>query len=219
LDYQINVSADNEPGPGFRFSMSGAPQHALHYPFTGNDADPELVNPAIWGKNNITGVVITAAMRGGRRPQWSIPETVSGDLVRRRVITLDHPGLQHIHIAAATAIGVDRDGDLIYSDGGVLRDPMPKIRALCLIAAQNLVEPRRHLQIRTSRMVPAVQPGHIVQTYNGETAGTVVSELRISSPVVEDDSPPPVMMSIVATNIAADLVSLVGRVPQPEPQR
>lgn len=219
LDYQVGITADNIPGPAFRISISGAPRHALFQSFVGNDADPEKINPKIWGTLSISDMEITAAMRGGRRPQWAIPEIVNSDLTRRRIITLDHPGLQHVHIAADTVLGVDAEGALIVSPGGVLRDPLPTIRALCIIAAKSLGEPRRHFHARTARVLPEIKVGRIIKTHNGTVADTVIREVIISSPIVEDDSPPPIITTILATNSQADIASLVGRVPEPEPQQ
>ena len=155
-------------------------------------------------------------MRGGRRPQYAIPTTVTSDLARRRIITLEHPGLQHVYIAAGTVLGVNADSELLTSPGGVLRDPSAIIQALCTIAAKNLSSPRRQLHIQTGRMVTGAKVGRMITTHNGTTAETVIREIIISSPIVEDDSPPPVTTTILAANSQANIASLVGRVPEPE---
>jgi hypothetical protein len=219
LGYDISVTADNGPGPGFRVSISGAPAHAigpLGDTFQPNDGDPERINPKIWGSQDIRKALITAAMRGGRRPQYAIPATVTGDMARRRIITLEHPGLQLVEIAAATVVGIDSDGDLLQSNGGTLRNPMPTLQALATIAAKTLVDPRRHISIRTGRFVYGVGLGSIIKTYNDNAANCLVREVRISTPIVESENPPPTTMTIEASTNQVDLVSLVGRVPEPE---
>ena len=56
----------------------------------------------------------------------------------------------------------------------------------------------------------------MITTVNGETVNAVIRQMRITSPVIEGDSPPPTIMSIEASTNEIDLVSLVGRVPEPE---
>lgn len=213
LDYEVNIKADNHPGAGFRLSFSGAPQHAFESDFVGNEADPEQINSKIWGKYRDEDLVITTAMRGDRRPQFAIPATAPGDLIRRRTITLEHPGLQHVQIAKDTIVGIDFDNDTVKSAGGTLRNTLPLLEALCTIAAKFLIEPRRMVQVTTGRMLNDVAPGNVIKTHNGETVDAVIREVRISTPVVEGDAAPPAIMSISATTHRSDIASLVGRVP------
>lgn len=216
LKFDIRVFPDNQDRPGMRLKIFGAPQHALWPAFDGNDADPEKTNPNIWGAFNFRDALVTAAMRGDRRPQYAIPASVSSDLVRRKVITLEHPGLQHVNIAAGTVVSLDKDGDVITSDGGTLRDPLPILQALATLASQSLVEDRKTVSIRTGRMLGQVKPGQLLTTVNGETVNIVVQETRIFAYVSEDDSPPPLTLSIRGATNRIDIVSLVGRVPQPQ---
>ena len=184
--------------------------------FTPNDGDPELLNPNVWGGYDVETMLMTVAMEGDRRPEYRIPDSVPGDLVRRRVITLEHPGLQHVHIATDTVVGLDRNGNTLQSDGGVLRDTQPLIEAMCRIAAESLVNPRKSVSIRTGRMVTGIRVGQLIKSVDGNNVNSIVREIRIASPVVESDSPPPTIMSISASNNEIDLVALVGRVPEPE---
>lgn len=217
LPYSVKITADNEEGPAFNIDMAGAPRHALAGArFTPNDGDPEKINPKIWGEFDIEKLLITAAMRGDRRPEWKIPATVNREFVKRKIIKLEHAGLQHVHIAAETVVGVDHTGDRIYSQGGVLRDPLPYLRSLCLIAAQNLIEPRKSLSIRSGRVFGSVRLGDLIETYDGTTANVLVNEIRLTTPIAESDSPPPAMMTITASTNFVDIVALIGRVPEPE---
>ena len=139
LDYDVSVIANNETEPGFEIQVSGAPQHALEPQFQPNDGDPETINPDIWGKYDTRTMLITAAVQGDRRPEYRIPDSVTGDLVRQRIITLDHPGLQLVHIASSTVVAVDEDGGTLHSDGGILRDPMAELESLARIAEKSLL--------------------------------------------------------------------------------
>lgn len=219
LPWQFRVVPDNIQGAGFAFEISGAPKHALAGPlFTPNNGDPENGNDWVWGGYDYADMLITAAMRGDRRPNFRMPATVNGDLVRRTIIRLEHRSLEHVKIAAATVIGLDSDEETVTSDGGVLRDPLPILEALCRLAAESLVNPRKSLSIRTGRTLGDLFPGEMIATYNGQMANVIISEIRMTTPEVagpQSDNPPAAMMSVEASTNMIDIVSLVGRVPEP----
>ena len=216
LSYSVEISADNIKGAGFRCSVSGAPHHAI-WPtvFTPNDADPEKTNPDIWGNYDGTTMLITAAMRGDRRPTVWYPSSPESDMIRRRFIRLEHSALQLVHIAAATVVGLDDTRQQETSDGGVLRDPMEMLSALARLAGENLTRPRKHFWMTTGRLVRAI-PGQMITTANGDTVNAIVTEVRLSTPIVESDSPPPARVQVIAQTNAVDLIAMMGRKPDLE---
>ncbi|QDV85000.1 hypothetical protein [Planctomycetes bacterium TBK1r] len=215
LEYDLRVVSYFDRGPGFRIEVDGAPQHAHRPSFTGNDADPEKTNPKIWGELDSETMIITAAMVGDRRPEVRFPATVSADFVRKRYIVLDHPGLQHVEIAAGTVVGYDYQGSLETSDGGTLRDPFDMLTALGTLAAERFLTPRTTARIRTGRALN-IETGSLIASINGTAVNAVISEVRIATPVVESDSPPPYVMDITAIDNDLDITSLIARVPVPE---
>ena len=214
VQYDVSVSPDNSRGPGFRIEVSGAPQHAIAGSiFNGNDADEPQ---AIYGGISYLTFLFTCALRGDRRPFHALPASVSSDVVRRRVITLEHPGLQHVHIAAATVVDITKEGDPVYSDGGVLRDPGPILQSLATLAYNQYVVPRYHVRVSTGRILGSLGPGSLLSVVNGVAANAVIRQIEISTPVAENHTPPPQRMTIVASTNEVDLVDLIGRVPAPE---
>ena len=214
IQFDIDVVPDNIRGPGFRMNVSGAPQHAIVGSlFTGNSADEPQ---SIYGGIDHRKMLITCALLGDRRPFHALPASVSSDVVRRKVITLEHPGLQHVHIASATVVNIDRDGDPLYSDGGVLRDPALILQALATLAYNQYVLPRYRVRIETGRILGRVRVGSLLSIVNGETVNSVIREIKIRTDVTEVDSPPSQSMTIDASTNQVDLVDLVGRIPDPE---
>lgn len=218
LEFEMRVSPYFDRGPGFRIDVLGAPQHAHRPSFTGNDGDPETINPKMWGEVDSETMHITAAMVGDRRPEIRLPASVSADFVRKKYITLDHPGLQHVQIAERTVMSLDKDGVRVRSNGGTLRDPFEMLTALATLAAERVLTPRKTAKLRTGRTL-ALEPGSLITSLNGATVNAVISEVRVSTPVVENGSPPPLTMSIMAIDNDLDITNLVARVPVPEVDR
>lgn len=215
LEFEIRIAPYFDRGPGFRFDVQGAPQHAHRPSFTGNEADPENNNAKMWGKLDSETMLITAAMMGDRRPEVRIPDTVDADIVRKRYITLEHRGLEHVTIAAATVVGIDHKAELDESEGGTLRDPFDMLTGLANLAAERYLKPRKTAKIKSGRVIN-VEPGGLIKSINGDEVNAVISEVRISTPVSESESPPPYTIVIHAVDNDMDLASLIGRVPEPE---
>ncbi|MEM6978173.1 MAG: hypothetical protein AAF539_00815, partial [Planctomycetota bacterium] len=124
--------------------------------------------------------------------------------------------LSLVYIAAETTVGIDTDRELETSDGGVLRNPLPTLQALCTIAHRSMVQPRRNLRVNSGRIIPGVQVGDMIASHNAQTCDTIVQEIVITTPVMESDSPPPMQMMLNASTHSVDVVSLMGRVPTPQ---
>lgn len=214
LPFEVEIKAENEDIPAIAVRSTGAPRHAWDKDFEPNDGDVEKANPKVWGEFNIEQLRVTAAIRGDRRPSWKIPATVNKEFAKRRIIQLDHKSLQHIHIAKGTIVAVDHLGQIKESNGGVLRDPLPVIQSLAMIAAKGLIEPRKSLSIRTGRVVGGVRIGDLIASYNSQSVNTIISEIRIGTPTAEGDSPPPLVMTVTAATNVVDIVALIGRVPE-----
>ncbi|MCM2373918.1 hypothetical protein [Aporhodopirellula aestuarii] len=216
LPFSVEILPDNSKGAGFRVAVSGAPKHAL-WPtmFTPNDADPEKTNPDVWGNYDGNTMNITAAMRGDRRPTVWYPTSPSSDMIRQRFIRLEHSALQLVHIAANTRLGLDDNDIPTSSNGGILRDPMQMLTALARLAGESMTVPRVHFWMSTGRLVRVI-PGQMITTANGSTVNAIVTEVRLSTPIVESDSPPPVRVQVIAQTNPVDLIAMMGRKPDLE---
>ncbi len=211
LNFSLTAAPDNSRGPGIRLEVGNGPAHAIAGSgFVGTTAD---VDQDTFYGFDYDAVIATVGLLGDRRPFFAIPsdaELGSADYITRRVLRLDDPALQHIHIAAATVVDLDPEGDVLSSNGGVLRDPEPQLRAIALVAAEIYTKPNRRIDLRSSRMISPVEPGHVIYYANGvETKATVV-EVRIDAPITDGGQPTgDVTISIIAAGERIDLLQLL----------
>lgn len=211
LTFSLTAAPDNSRGPGIRLEVANGPAHAIAGPgFVGTTADVE--QSTFYGFDYDT-VIATVGLLGDRRPFYAIPsdaELGSADYITRRVIRIEDKSLQHIHIAAATVVDLDPDGDVLSSNGGVLRDPEPQLRAIALVAAEIYTKPNRRIDLRSSRMLSGIEPGHVIYYADGvETKATVV-EIRIDAPITDGGTPTgDVALTITAAGERIDLMQLL----------
>lgn len=220
LSFSLRTEVDNNRGPGIRLHVSSGPPHAIAGPgFVGTTAD---VEQTVYKGYSYTGVIATVALLGDRRPFHAIPsndELTDTDVVTRRVIRIEHTTLQHVHIAAATVVGLTSSGDVLASNGGVLRDPTAILRALAILAAESWTKPTRRVDLHTSRVLSPIDVGHVIATVDGETTAATVVEVRINAPTSDEGQiAHSVTTQITAAGQRVDLMQLLRPPPVREPK-
>lgn len=204
--FSVQISPDNEKGPGVRLNVQGAPPHAISSAFVGNDAD---IEQGTYGGFSYATIRSTVAIQSDRATSYALPLSVSGlDVVRRKIIKIDHPSLQLVYIQPDTVVGVDPGGSLIKSDGGLLRDPFPLLEALATLAATRQLIPKTTVSLETGRRLP-VMPGSILSYLDGVAIGTVINEISISAETAERSRGLKITQTIKASTPGIDILSLM----------
>lgn len=219
LSFSLRAEVDNFRGPGIRLHVSSGPQHAIAGPgFVGTTAD---VDQTVYKGYSYTGFVATVALLGDRRPYHAIPsdgELANTDVVTRRIIRIDHPTLQHVHIAPATIVSLSNGGDGL-SSGGVLRDPKDILRALAILAAESWTKPTRRVDLHTSRMLSPIDVGDVIATVDGEATASTVVEVRINAPISDEGQiAHSVTTQITAAGQRVDVMQLLRPPPVRDPK-
>ncbi|QDT07989.1 hypothetical protein K227x_64190 [Rubripirellula lacrimiformis] len=212
INHTVSGDPDNREGAGFRLSIAGGPPHAIAGPgFVGNPAD---VRQASFGGYGYSDIIVTTAIMGDRRPFYAMPTDADlGDLdiVRRRVIRVEHPSTTHVHIAAATVVGLDSAGDKLTSDGGVLRDPTEVLRALCILAAKSQVTGTKRVELTTSRLIDGVWVGDVIAGVDGQQTSSTVLQIKIDAPIAQDNQlPDAARLTITAAGTTVDIIRLLA---------
>lgn len=165
------------------------------------------------------GCVITLALPNGRRATGRFPlqDPAGTDFVR--VLEVDAGGrYERIYVAPETVVGIGADGQLVRSQGGWIERPancQTILGDIAKIAAAWYTIPHRVLIVETTRLIgPAVLDlGDLIQSCGdpaipNNTHDTVVnasvSEIRLTWPTTEGDSPPP-CPTLTITTFAGEL--------------
>lgn len=202
-------AVDNEFGPRFTIDVSGGPQHAIAKDFTPNEAD---VPQKRWGEYDYEKVQITLAVKNDRRPYVTLPTTVNADVVRRKIITIDHPSLEMIYLAESTIVGFDDAGEPEYhSEGGILRDPSDLLKSITTMLAAHYLQPRRRCVIETSWRWSSMQIGSILTSVTTWPAAinAPIIEISIQNPLQSDGEAVAPTMTIIAAAQRFDPMALL----------
>ncbi|MEM8910817.1 MAG: hypothetical protein AAGC97_03540 [Planctomycetota bacterium] len=196
-----------DAGPGLRMHVRGAPRFVIADSVTGNEADGNNLDAY-----DYTTLQTTVAIRGDRRPQWALPADVSAlDFARTRVYDFDFPSLEFVYIVPDTVVSIDQLGDAQTSDGGILRDPMPRLRALAELLAVHVNVPRHRIVLTTSRLLSGLNIGQMVR--NVDTAGidakAPITEIRVDLPETRPGDVPRVQMTVTAAAYRNDVLSAI----------
>jgi|GEM_PF-2737116 len=142
-------------------------------------------------------MLITATLRDNRYAEGKYPEDSSwGDssLIDAKFgfVVFAGDSFRQDYVVPTTVLDVAADGTLITSNGGYARDDTDLLRALARITHAWWSQDRIVLTMATSQLTSAIQPGYLITTlgnpiYGYETINTVVSELRIAWPLLEEN--------------------------------
>lgn len=210
LPLSVRLKPENDIEPGISLEIAGAPAHALAADFSGNAADPDQAEA--FGGLDYQFMRATVAIKADRRASFTYPNKVEPepDVIRRKVISLDHPSLQLVTVAAGTIIGLEPDGTPIASGGGTLRDPSSLLEALARLAAERGLQPKHSTVIETGRQLGGFKPGAMIKTLNGERIDAPIGEISIRAETVEDSGDLSISQTIKASTAAVDILSLMG---------
>lgn len=200
---------DNEFGPRYTIDVSGGPQHAIAKDFTPNIAD---VPQKRWGEYDYEKVKITLAVKNDRRPYVTLPTSVTADVVRRKIITIEHPSLEMVYLAENTIVGFDDTGEPEYhSEGGILRDPSDMLRSITAMLAAHYLQPRRRCVIETGWRLSSMQIGSILTNVSQwpTAVNSPIIEISIQNPLQNDSEAVSPTMTIIAAAQRFDPMALL----------
>ena len=207
LPFQIDGQVNNLRMPKIELNVSGAPQHAIAADdFTPNEADVPQSKFAGYHYNTLRA---TLALQSDRRPQFQLPASVTADVVRRKVLRIDHPTFERVYVAPGAIVGYDDEANLIVSVGGTLRDPIELLEAVATVGESYYLNPRKRCVVDTSRRLSAMSLGRIITTVNGENINAQVIEIKFTFPINRSDATQATTARIVAAAQRVDLMSLL----------
>lgn len=209
VPFELEIDPNNDNGPKIDVLVSGGPNHAIAGPiFIGNDADVD--QDLAFGSFHYNTLAATLAMTSGRRPFWKLPadDDFTGDVKRKKVVTIEHPALQLVHIAVDTVVGFDDDGVPETSDGGVLRDPTDVIKSIATVLADHFLNARSRLELRTMRRPTEFQTAGIVTTVSDfGSIDAVIRSITIRTPLDQPGIRP--TYELIAAKAIADPMQLI----------
>lgn len=215
IDFTIRAQVNNDNGPKVDLLVGGVPNHAIAGSgFIGNVADVD--QDKTFGGFDYDTVEATLAMENDRRPFWAIPDqdaVKNLDVVRRMIITSEHPALQLLHIANGTTVSFDNEGNKVTSPGGVVRDPTDIIKSLTTMHAEFFTKPRRRLTLQTLRRPTVFQLGGIVTTVSNYTGSvdSVIRSIAVRTPLTTNGNRGgQATVNIVAASVRFDPMQLLS---------
>lgn len=208
--FQFSVTPRNDRGPVLQLNVEGAPRFVIIAGKEGNDGDGVGLDAY-----DHTTLETTVAFQGDRRPQWLQPYTLpSLDVIRRRVYTFNHRSLELVYLVPDTVVGYDDTGDRQTAPGGVIRNPLPRLRALAEMIGQYQHAARYRVEITTRRVLGFLPVGanlRNVDTVGADVAAPIV-EVRIDAPVSDDTSEASeITQTITAASHRFDVLSAIQR--------
>ncbi|MEP2077361.1 MAG: hypothetical protein ABJJ13_28215, partial [Rhodopirellula bahusiensis] len=208
--FGFSLTTRNDRGPVLQMNVEAAPRFVLIADNTGNDGDGVGLDAY-----DHTTMESTVAFQGDRRPQWLQPFTLpSLDVIRRRVYTFNHRSLELVYLVPETVVGYDETGDRKTAPGGVIRNPLPRLRALAELIGQYQHAARYRVEVVTRRVLGFLPVGSNLR--NVDTVGTDVAapivEVRIDAPVADDTSTATeITQTITAASHRFDVLSAIQK--------
>ena len=207
--FRTDIRPNNERGPGIEMNVIGAPQYMLIDPANGT---PNAADGVLLTAYDHTTIETTVAVRGDRRPFWAQPaELPPLDVIRRRVYTYEDPPLQQVYIVPDTVLAITGPGIRTLADGGMLRNPLPRLRALANLIATYAHAPRYRVQIQTARILSTLPVGANLRTVDviGTDVQSPIVEIRIDAPLAETIDRTDITLTITAASHRFDVLSLL----------
>lgn len=178
----------------FTLDVQGAEQHAIaHGRFTALADDRTTTELGSWSYLS-TGAACTFAIQEDRFAEGRYPNNDDLpsllDVIRRKVIYAG-PSYKLARVMNLTALDVDNDGaGVLTSSTAYLRDDREKLQALAQLAGSWYLTTRKVCRLISSRPSAVPSVGQLLATINSgsahaDTINTIVSEIRLSSPLAE----------------------------------
>jgi hypothetical protein len=210
-------------GKCFSLEVQGAEQHAIaHGQFTALPVDRTTTELGSWTYRDAQCTMHVEEDRfvEAKYPDDAdLPSTL--DAIRRKVFYAG-AAYQLIDVLQATPVDVDDDGELktvTTAGGAYLRDDREKLKSLALLAASWWLVPRKVARIVSARpsatplvgqLLTAINPG----TSHADVINTVISEIRLATPLAENSPALPAMYSITTAMGELDPLAFSPAPPQ-----
>jgi hypothetical protein len=198
--------------------VSGEPQHVIAATdFTKLTADRDVGDWDYRSKK----MAITATLRDNRYAEGKYPTDGFGDTsftdTQYGYVVYAGDGYRLDYVVPTTVIDVETDGTLITSTGGYVRDDTDLLNALARVAYEWWNQERVILTLSTTQLTSSVQPGYFIETVgtagtaHRQTVNTVVSEVRITWPLLDVGQVDVPVMQIVTGAGELDPMTLAPR--------
>jgi hypothetical protein len=204
----------------FTLEVQGAEQHAIaHGRFTALADDKTTAEYGSWDyrDSKCTLSIREDRFAEGRYPQDDALPT-GLDMVRRKIIYAG-PSYKLVRVLDETVVDANDDGTLSETTApGILRDDLDKLSSLAELAASWWCTTRKVLRLSSARPSATIFVGQMVESINPSTAhadtiNTVISEVRLSTPLGEGGAAPPATFSL--TTAMGELDALAFAPPPP----
>lgn len=207
-------------GACMSLNVQGAEQHAIaHGRFTGQSEDRTTAQLGSWDYRE---AMCTVSLQEDRFAEGRYPEDdaldQSLDTIRRKVIYVG-PSYKLIRVLKDTIVDIDEAGiPQKTTNTAYIRDDREKLKSLAKLAHQWYATTRKVFRLTSAR--PSARPavGMMLTKVNEGTAheeeiNTIISEIRLSTPLGENGAVPVASYSI--TTAMGELDPLAFAPPQP----
>jgi hypothetical protein len=110
--------------------------------------------------------------------QWPATDpATSGDQFEVKVINI--PNARKDRVLPDTVVLLDPEGQLVKSNGGLVRDDTQMLQDVAKVAFQWFNTPRKAYDVTLKNIVPQVQLGQLITNSNGRTLNSVVTQIVI----------------------------------------
>jgi hypothetical protein len=168
-------------------------------------------------------MTVTATVRDNRYAEAVYPpESLESSLIDMRYGYTIYAGddFRQDYVVPKTIIDIATDGTVITSDGGYVRDDTDILKALARVTYEWWSQERTILTLVTSQLTSQILPGYFIVTLGDpdeghfQTVNTLVSQLRITWPLLEGDQLDMPRMEIVTGAGELDPMTMVPKEPR-----
>ena len=213
--FSVAVGIDYD-GSCFTLDVNGAEQHAIaDGRFNALLVDRSTTDLGSWDYRNAK---CTFAIQEDRFAEVKYPAdddlSAGLDVIRRKVIYAG-AGYRLVRVLADTAVDVDVDGALkTVTSTAYLRDDRDDMRSLAYLAASWFLVSRKIARLISARPTAQAAVGQLLTTINAgtphaDTINTVVSEIRLATPLGEGGFSQPPQFSLTTAMGELDPLAFV----------
>lgn len=208
----------------FTLEVQGAEQHAIaHGRFTALADDKTTAEYGSWDYRDAK---CTISIREDRFVEGRYPLdtqlATNLDMIRRKVIYAG-PSYKLVRVINGTAVDVATDGTLSTTTAaGKIRDDVGKLDAIAKLAASWWLTARKVLRLSSARPSASVFVGQMVVyinpgTAHADTINTVISEVRLSTPLGEGGASQPATFTLTTAMGELDALAFAPQSPTVQP--
>jgi hypothetical protein len=213
LEYAPNLYAITarplQESPGVSLRVQGAPQYVL----SGGGGLQGVLDYYGYAKIDPQYLVITVSMPVDCFCEAKYPASVSGSALVQRVLINARQRARLIYVCPGTVVDV-KDGDLVRSTGGYLRDDRARLESLARFAYRWYNTPRKAIsftinriilnqEIRVGRMITQIGGGGAIGSPMWTSVNTPITMITYEFPETKGPRP-----AFQRTRLATDFASL-----------